>query len=41
MIEYCVGGQLLQKIRSEKRMKEKDVSKIIRQVCEGVDYIHK
>lgn len=33
LIEFCAGGQLLQKIRNQKRMNQNDVSKIIRQVC--------
>ena len=41
LVEFCEGGQLLEKLRGERRMKERDVSQIMKQVCEGVDYIHK
>ena len=41
LVEFCEGGQLLEKLRGERRMQEKDVSQIMKQVCEGVDYIHK
>ena len=41
MIEYCTGGQLLQLLRKNHRMEEADTSPIIREICEGLDYIHK
>jgi serine/threonine protein kinase len=41
LVEFCTGGQLLERLRGERRMCERDVSAIIKQVCEGVDYIHK
>lgn len=41
LVEFCTEGQLLQKLRGERRMQEGDVAAIMKQVCEGVDYIHK
>lgn len=41
LIEYCIGGQLLERLRGERRMNERDVALIMKQVCEGIDYIHK
>jgi serine/threonine protein kinase len=33
LVEFCTGGQLLERLREERRMNEKDVSNIIKQVC--------
>ena len=41
LIEYCTGGQLLQLLRKAHRMEEADCSPIIREICEGLDFIHK
>ena len=35
------AGELLSTLREAKRMEERDVSLIIKQIAEGTDYIHK
>jgi len=41
LVEFCPDGQLLEKLRKSRKMSEEDTSPIIRQICEGMDYIHK
>jgi serine/threonine protein kinase len=41
LIEYCTGGQLLEMLRKNRRMEEPEVSRVIKQIIEGIDYIHK
>ena len=41
LVEFATGGQLLQTLRKAHRMEEQDCSPIIREVCEGLDYVHK
>lgn len=41
LLEFCPDGQLLQKLRKQRRMEEEETSLIIRQIIEGIDYIHK
>ena len=41
LVEFATGGQLLQTLRKAHRMEEPDCSPIIREVCEGLDYVHK
>jgi serine/threonine protein kinase len=41
LVEYATGGQLLQLLRKERRMEDSQCSPIIREICEGLDYIHK
>jgi aurora kinase, other len=41
LVEFCSDGQLLEKLRVNRRMEEQEVSPIIREICEGLDYIHK
>ena len=41
LVEYCTGGQLLELLRKNRRMEEPEVSRIIKQIIEGIDYIHK
>lgn len=41
IVEFCEGGQLLNKVKKARRMEEPEVSKIIKEVLEGLDYIHK
>lgn len=41
LIEFATGGQLLQLLRKAHRMEESVCSPIIREICEGLDYIHK
>ena len=41
LVEYCTGGQLLEMLRKNRRMEEPEVSRVIKQIIEGIDYIHK
>lgn len=41
VLEYCAGGDLLERIYAKKRLDELETRKYIRQIISAVDYMHK
>jgi 5'-AMP-activated protein kinase catalytic alpha subunit len=40
-MEYASGGELFEYIVKNKRLKEPEASRFVRQIISGVEYIHK
>jgi serine/threonine protein kinase len=40
LMELCSGGHLFKQIQNKRRLEESEAAYIIRQVCEGVRYLH-
>jgi len=41
VMEYCAGGDLLERIYSRKRLDEIETRRYVRQIVSAVEYMHK
>jgi len=41
VMELCTGGELFDRIKAQGSYSEKDAAEVLRQMCEGINYLHK